>query len=317
MNGATRRDFLGGAVAGAATPLLLHGASAQAAGVTPVRQVIVRRGRAVAVSPDGRRLVVAHDMRDTISIVAGGRRRLVDVGGHPVAVAVSPDGALAAVATASWMKPRVLLVSTTTGKVRSRHTLGAAPRDVLFTADGEHLVVIGGEQEGTLHVLDIDGARLEPDHRVVLGRVPRGVVVAPDHRRAWVTLEADDRIVGVDLKRGRIVRELRTPALPDRLAISPRGRRLLVTHGGGDRRVSEILLDSGRVHRHDAGRLPSAVAWTRGDRRLVALGGEAAVLELGRNRRRRVAPAPRDIAVAGRRFWTVSALSAGTSGGRL
>lgn len=318
MSTATRRDFLGGAIAGAAAPLLLSGTRAEAAAVTPIRQVIVRRGRAVAASPDGRRLVIAHDMRQTVSIVTGGRRRLVDVGGYPVAVAVSPDGALAAVATASWNKPRVLLVSLSTAEVRSRHTLGKAPRDVGFTADGERLVVIGGEQEGTLHVLDVGAPEPELDHRVVLGRVPRGLALAPDSRRAWVTLEADGHIVGVDLERGRIVRELRTPALPDRLAISPRGRRLLLTHGGGDTRVSEIELSSGEVHRHAAGRHPSAVAWTRGDRRLVALGGEAAVLELGRrNRRRKVAPAPRDLAVAGRRFWTVSALDAGTSGGRL
>jgi hypothetical protein len=59
------------------------------------------------------------------------------------------------------------------------------------------------------------------------------------------------------------------------------------------------------------------VAWTARGKRLVALGGEAAVVELGRGRRRPVVPAPRDLVVAGRRFWTVSALSGATSGGRL
>ncbi|MCW2991155.1 MAG: hypothetical protein JWM73_1749, partial [Solirubrobacterales bacterium] len=43
----------------------------------------------------------------------------------------------------------------------------------------------------------------------------------------------------------------------------------------------------------------------------------SAVLDLDRRRRRAVAAAPRGLAVAGRRFWTVSALSDTISGGRL
>lgn len=313
----TRRGFLGGAVAGAATPLLLRPASAGASKVEPVRQRIVRRGRAVAVSRGGRHVVIAHDMRETVSIVTRGakRQRIVDVGGQPVAVAVAPDGKLAAVATASWKTPGVVLVELATGKVGARRRLGPAPRDLVFTPDGEHLLVIGGEQEGTLQILDIDATELEHDHRVHVGRVPRGV--ATTDRRAWVTLQADGHIVGVDLKTGRVVRRIRTAGLPDRLALSPRSDRLLVTHGGHDTQVSEIVLRGGKIHRHAAGRQPSAVAWTRGGRRLVALGGEAAVLDLDRRRRRAVAAAPRDLAVAGRRFWTVSALTGATSGGRL
>jgi DNA-binding beta-propeller fold protein YncE len=300
-------------VAGATAPLLLSAARADAGAVVPVRRRLVRRGRAVAVSPDGRYVVIAHDLRPEISIATRGRkRRVVDVGGHPVGVAISPDGKLAAVATAFWQKPRVVLVELATGKVQSRHKLGPAPRDVAFTPDGEHLLVIGGEQEGQLHI--IDATDMELDHRLAIGRVPRGL--ATTDGRAWVTLQADGHLVGVDLKRGRVTREIRTAALPDRLAISSGGDRLLLTHGR-DTQVSEIELHGVRIHRHAAGRDPSAVAWTRGGHRLVALGGEAAVLDLDRRRRHAVAPAPRDIAVAGRRFWTVSALTGTTSGGRL
>jgi DNA-binding beta-propeller fold protein YncE len=310
---ATRRDLLGGALASAAAPLLLGAGSAQAAAVEPVRQRVVRRGRALAVSADGRHVIVAHDMRTTIAIAARGRKRLADVGAQPVAVAVSADGARAAVATAGWnAQPGIALVDLRTGRVRARRSLGPAPHDLVFA--GERLVVVGGEQEGTLHVLDADTLKI--DRRVAIGRVPRGLAVAAG--RAWVTLQADDSIVAVDLRKGRVARELRTPALPDRLAASPGGDRLLLTHGGRDSaRVTEIELDSGDVRRHAAGRQPSAVAWTARGKRLVALGGEAAVVELGRGRRRRVAPAPRDLVVAGRRFWTVSALSGATSGGRL
>jgi streptogramin lyase len=147
--------------------------------------------------------------------------------------------------------------------------------------------------------------------------VPRGLALAADGR-AWVALNAEDRLARIDLERGRVERTVRTPALPHAIALSPAGARALVTHGGLDAaRVSEIELDSYRTKRHAAGPLPSGVAWTRSGRRLVALGGAAAVMELGRSRRSHtVAPAPRGIAVLGHRFFTVSALTAGISEGR-
>lgn len=298
---ATRRGLVGGALA--AAPLLRAAAAkAEASKIVPVKQRIVRRGRAVAVSADGRRIVVAHDQRPTIAI----GRKVVDVGGQPVAVAVSADDARVAVATASWEKqPEVLLVGG------PRRKLGPAPRDLVFA--GDRLVVIGGEQEGTLHVLD--AASLRTVHRVAVGRVPRGLAVHGD--RAFVSLEADDRVAVVDLGRGRVVRTLKVPALPNLLAASPDGRRLLLTHGGRDTRVTEVDLKTGRRRRLATGRAPSAVAFTASGKRLVALGGEDAVLVLGRKAvRRAVAPAPRALAVAGRRFWTVSAVYGGTSGGR-
>jgi hypothetical protein len=77
--------------------------------------------------------------------------------------------------------------------------------------------------------------------------------------------------------------------------------------------VTEIDVASRRQTRHRAGRLPSAVAWTPRGARLVTLGGagEIAVLRSGgrRPRRHRVGGAPRGIAVAGNRAWTVDALT--------
>jgi DNA-binding beta-propeller fold protein YncE len=297
----TRRSLLGGALA---APLLLpRAAEAEPSTIVPVRQRTVRRGRAVAVSADGRRVVVAHDQRPTIAL----GREVVAVSGQPVAVAVSADGSRVAAVTASWEdEPKLVLVGG------AHRPLGPAPRDLVFA--GDRLVVVGGEQEGTLHVLD--AASLRTAHRVAVGRVPRAVAV--HGARAWVTLEADARVVAVDLRSGRVTRTLKTPALPDRLAVSPDGERLLVSHGGQTTKVTEIEIARGKRHRHEAGRQPSAVAWTRGGRRVVALGGEDAVVVLGRRpRRHAVAPGPRALAVAGRRFWTVSTLTGGTSRGRL
>jgi DNA-binding beta-propeller fold protein YncE len=294
----TRRELLARSAAGATVFGAAPAANAQAP--WPARPVAARRGRAIAAH--GRTLVVAHDLRDTVAIVRGRRRRIVDVGAQPLAVAVGPD--VVAVATAGWdADPALVVLDPATGDIRRRRTLPFAARALRFA--GERLVVAGGEQEGTLLV--VGGPRVE------LGRVPSGLAVHGD--RAWVALQADDRVAEVDLERGRIVRERRVAALPDRLAVAPDGRRLLVSHGGRDTRVT--LLDGRDAQRLHAGRQPSAVAFTAAGAPLVALGGEDAVVRLGRRARRRVGAAPRDLAVAGRRFFTVSALSARIAEGRL
>ena len=308
----TRRGLLAAGAASVAAPALACGATTHAP--MPPARPVVRRGRAIAVSGDGRRLVVAHDERRTIAIVTRHRTRIVDVGGQPLAVAVSPDGALVAVTTAFWDTPRLTVLDLPSGRVRVRRKIGPAPGDVAFTPDGRRLLVAGGEQEGTLHVLETQ--RFEVVARARPGRVPRAVAPAHDGRAAWMSLNADDHVALVDLATGRVRREMPTPALPDRLALSPDGARLLVSHGGRQAtRVTELELAHGRAHRHAAGRLPSAVAWTRSGGPLVALGGDCAVLQLGR-RRHLVGVAPRGLAVAGRRFWTVSAVTGAIGGGR-
>jgi hypothetical protein len=170
MNATTRRGFLGGALAGAAAPALAGTAHGAAAPTVPKAQrPVVRRGRAIAVSADGRRVVVAHDQRTTIGVGAS----VIDVGGQPLAVAVSPDGRIAAVATAFWDAPGVVLVDLVAGKVGARRRAGPVPTAVAFTSDGRHLLVAGGEQAGELRV--VDTRRWRTVVRARPGRVPRAI----------------------------------------------------------------------------------------------------------------------------------------------
>jgi DNA-binding beta-propeller fold protein YncE len=308
---ATRRGFLAGAVASAAAPALARSQSAPSIPGPEVRPRTVLRGRALAVSPRRDRVVVAHDRRRTIAIHAGDATQVVDVGGQPVEAAISPDGRLAAVTTGFWEKPGLAIVDLASGTVRTRIDVGPAPFGVAFASGGRRLLVSGGEQEGRVYVVDV--ARLAVVAQSPVGLVPRGVAVTPDGDSAWVALNGEDRIVRVSASTGRIQRSRTTPALPDRVAVSPDGRRLLVSHGGRNAQaVSEIAIATGRLTRHEAGRLPSAVAWSRTGARLIALGGSGEVLVIGRGGRRtlhRVGGAPRGLAVVGNRAWTVDALT--------
>ena len=312
----TRRSFLAGAAAAGAVPIV---GRADAATVAPMRakQQIVRRGRAIAVSPHGGRLVVAHDHRHTIAIMtpSRGRSKLVDVGGQPLEVAVSPDGHVAAVTTAFWDKPGLVIVDLHAGKARERVDVGPAPFAVAFTPSGTRLVVSGGEQEGTIHVLET--TTFAVIKTAAIGIVPRGIAPLAAGDAAWIALNGRDQVVRVNLKSGKIEKAVSTPWLPDRVAVSPDGKRLLVSHGGPDAdHISEIEVANGHVHSHNVGRLPSAVAWTANGHRLVALGGASEVIRIGAAHRRvirRVGGAPRGLAVAGGRAWTVSALDGAVS----
>lgn len=316
----TRRGFLAGALAGGAVPAgVARAAAPVAAGPLQAKQEVVRRGRAIAVAPDGRRMVVAHDQRRTIAISVPGRdgARLVDVGGQPLAAAVSPDGRLAAVTTASWDQPGLAVVALETGDLLTRVAVGPAPCDVAF-APGGQVVVSGGEQEGTVHVLD--GEHFQVVTQGHLGTVPRGVAPDPGGESAWIALCGRDRVLRVDLRSGRVRRDVRAPRLPERVAVSPDGGRLLVSHAGTGEHVSEIDLASGGVTRRRAGRLPSAVAWTPRGSRVVTVGGTGEIVAFGAGGRRTthaVGGAPRGLAVAGRQAWTVDALSGAVNQVRL
>lgn len=319
MTATTRRGFLAGALAGGLVPAAPARADHPPPSFTAEREV-VQRGRAIAVDPAARRLLVAHDRRRTVGIAAPGEdgQALVDVGGQPVAVAVSPDGRLGAVATGFWDQPGLALVDLDAAALVERVDVGPAPYDVAFAAGGERIVVSGGEQEGTVHVLGAEDFGVVA--RRALGTLPRGIAPEPGGESAWIALAGLDRVLRVELASGRVRAELPSPPLPERVAVSGDGRRLLLSHSGlGASRVTELAVGSGRATRYEAGRLPSGVAWTaRGDR-LVVLGGAGELLQLraGDPVRHAVGGSPRGLAVAGRRVFTVDALTGAVAEVRL
>ena len=213
--------------------------------------------------------------------------------------------------TAFWEHPGVELVRIRGATHRARLNAGGAPFAPAFTHDRRHLLITGGEQDGTLQILDApDFARARV---VALGRVPRGIALTRDDRAAWVALHAENAVVRVALASGRVTRRVETAPFPDRLALSPDGRRLLVSHGGRTAStLSEIDTHTGHVRALAAGDHVSAVAWGPHGQRLAALGKANAILAIDRRGRRRMlatVTAPRGLAVAGRHAFTVSAIT--------
>jgi DNA-binding beta-propeller fold protein YncE len=310
----SRRQLL---QAGAGTLLLagaVRPASAAADAIaTDARPDVVHRGRAVAVTPTGSHVVVAHGARATLTITNRRTRkvRTVTLAGHPLELAISPDGALIAVTTAFWDHPGVELIRVADGVREGRLDAGGAPFAPAFTHDRKHLLVTGGEDGGTLRILR--GPDFARGRTIALGRVPRGIAVAPDGRGAWIALHAEDAVVRVNLRTATITHRIAVPVLPDRLALSPSGRTLLISHGGHfSHLVSELDTRSGELRPREAGGAASAVAWGAGGRRLIALQREDAVAVIDARGKRRLLPTvagPRGLAIAGRHAFTVSSLT--------
>ncbi|WP_158276996.1 YncE family protein [Paraconexibacter algicola] len=303
----TRRQLLQGGAGLAAAAALPAPTATAAPRPTDRRPDVVHRGRSIAVSPDGRRLAVAHAARRTLELTDRRARatRRVTLDGQPAELAWAPSGGLLAVTTAFWDAPGLELHGLD-GR-RTRLDVGPAPLAVAITDRPRRIVVAGGEQEGTLHVLSGPGYA---QRRVVpLGAVPRGLAVHGD--RAWVALQAEDAVVHVDLATGAVLRRVGVPALPDRIAIRPDGARLLVAHGGPARDLTELeTRRGGRRRALAAAPAVGAVAYAPGGRRLAALPEAAAVLSIdarGRRRRLPTVSGPRGLAVAGRHVFVVSA----------
>lgn len=310
----TRRELLQGSAGAVLVGLGPASAAASAAAHGPLtlkdRQDPLFHGRALAATADGAHVVVAHALRRSVSVIDRRRKRtmVVALHGQPLEVAISPLDHYAAITTAFWDHPGVTLLRLRDAAVRATLIAGEAPHTPAFTHDRRRLLVSGGEQDGYLRVLR--GGAFANGPKVALGRVPRGIAIARDDRSAWVALNGEGAVVRVDLERFRVDERIATAPHPDRVALSPDGRRLLVSHGGRDARtVSEIDLRHRSVREHTVGRHPTAVAWAASGRRLVALGGEHAIAVIGGRRRTTVAR-PHGLAVAGRHAFTVSAVDA-------
>lgn len=197
-------------------------------------------GRASASVPRG--VEPAAD-RVWVALEDAGRTVLVDLGdrrvvagyrtpGGPHNLTVARDGT---VAVALWGSDRIALIGD--GRVRFVR-VGGAPHDVKAAG---HLVVVANQGAARVDRVRLDGRRFAS---VGLRADPHDLAIAPDGRRAWVTLEGSDDLAVVGLEDGRVLRYVSTGRAPHDLLFAPDGR-LWVTDWGGALHV----FDGGRLVR--------------------------------------------------------------------
>jgi YVTN family beta-propeller protein len=166
-----------GAAADAASP---------AASAKSVARPVYQSPIALALTPDGSRMLVANQTAGTVSLVDPRAKRVLDeikTGDKPAGVAISRDGRKGVVA--HWYGYDLAVLEIKDGKlsIAGRIEVGPEPRGVAITADGSTAYVAVGVSN---EVVRVDLAAQKVTGRLAVGREPRGIGISPDDSRLLV-----------------------------------------------------------------------------------------------------------------------------------
>ncbi len=148
----------------------------------------------------------------------------------PIALAVSADGSR--VLSANQAAGSVSLIDATNGKVLHELATGDKPAGVAIARDGRRAVVTHWYGYD-LAILDLNGDRPEVAGRVEVGPEPRGVVLSPDGKLAYVAIGATNEVVRVDLDARNVTGRVTVGREPRGLAIAADGTKLVAGHARG------------------------------------------------------------------------------------
>jgi DNA-binding beta-propeller fold protein YncE len=267
-------------------------------------QVIISANDGKAVLVDGVNTVPIPTAPDTVTIFDASvtPMRVVaellvpnSVLGPPQNVAISPDGALAVVASAAKLDPadgtktvpdsRVTMIDLRRGTPTIVGTVeaGTSASGLSFSPDGS-LLLVANRGEGTISVFRVSGTTLTAAGKVDLGAPASGpshVAFAPNGRMALVTRNADHLVSVLEVNGATVTytgRDVIAGLRPYGLDITPDGRVALVASVGSAATgsvdtvaVIDLTLDYPRtVNYVTVGIIPEAIA-VSADGRFVAM----------------------------------------------
>jgi YVTN family beta-propeller protein len=143
-----------------------------------------------------------------------------------------PEGSDACTASQRFDDSYVYRIDTRSMVVDQVIPVGAVPKYVEVTPDGEH-VLVSNWCSNDLSIIDARTAA--PVARVPLGTWPRGIAVDPTSSTAYVAVMGDNTIVQVDLARRAVNARWTVGTAPRHVIMGPGGTALYVTlSGDGD-----------------------------------------------------------------------------------
>lgn len=149
----------------------------------------------------------------------------------PTALALSSDGTR--LLTANQTSGSVSWIDAATGRILQELATGDRPAGVALTHDGARAVVTHWYGYDAA-ILKINGDRLEIAGRVEVGPEPRGVVIAPDGKTAYIAVGVANEVVRLDLETHRISGRLTVGREPRGLALNSDGSLLAVGNARSD-----------------------------------------------------------------------------------
>jgi YVTN family beta-propeller protein len=176
----------------------------------------------VLPSRDAKTIFTSNIGSDSVSMIEQGAdgqwtQTVIPVGKGPDGIDLSPDGKQ--VWSAHSRDGGVSIIDVATKKVLQTVSVGTKRSNrIKLTPDGK-FALVSDLEAGDLVVLDAP-ARKEIK-RIALGRMPEGILIAPDGSRAFVAVNGDNHVAVVDLKSWTVTRRLSAGAGPDGLAWVP------------------------------------------------------------------------------------------------
>ena len=219
-------------------------------GVVPALRGTAGFTRSLAITPDGRYLLVTHEISNALAIIDTATFSEHELsfgppilqGVYPAGVAVRPDGKMAYVALQGAHRVAEIAL-TSTGQARMIGTIlvGDHPTALTVSPDGSRLYVANTAGD-SLNIVDTASARVTQtiDLRVLpgeqAGASPDAVAASPDGRRLYVALAGDDAVAVLAASPAghfTLTGFLPTGWYPSAVATSPTGGQLYVVSAKG------------------------------------------------------------------------------------
>ena len=193
-----------------------------------------------------------------------------DVGSMPLAMALAPDGAHAALLLGGSREQGLQLVDLGTGAVTQTLPRESAFIGLVLARDGHSLYASGGNDDIVLKY-DWNGATATLTDSVLLGprhaprksgtRYPAGLGLSPDGTHLYAAENLGDSLAVIDLASRRVVQRLATGRYPYGVAVTPDGT-VFVSQWAGEGVVVFTPASDGTLHPAGtiaAGRHPSSL----------------------------------------------------------
>ena len=201
----------------------------------PVVRETIRVGsgpRGAAVSPDGRRVYVASNGSNTVSVIDTATNRVLAqtrLSNPPQYVAIAPNGQRAYVTTyndADGTGSAVHVMNTATNTIVATIPVGRNPYAAAVTPDGQRLYVPAHDSRD----LNVISTRTNSVTTIILVPPdPHWVAFTPDGRHAYVADHESNLVSVVDTASNTVIAKIPVGRSPHSVAVTPNGREVFVT----------------------------------------------------------------------------------------
>ncbi len=217
---------------------LTEGSPIQLPTTNPAGQSVNMYPAGLAVTPDGKRLVVADEMADAASVVdlATGRVSTVGVGHNPYGVAISPGGRTAYVSDQGADTVSVLDISGATPSLTGTIEVGTHPNRMVVDPRSGTLYVANSESD-SVSVIPAAASRpartisLSPYRGAPIGSNPDGLALSADGGTLYAANSGDNDVDVIDVRAGQVLGMIPTAWYPTSVVASLDDRTLFVTNG--------------------------------------------------------------------------------------